>query len=84
MHVVGHQAVCQDAKFVHLGVLAQQFEVYLAQLARQKYVLPGIPALRNMVRRTNGDDPSESWHSDEVVVGVNRGSRKIWKRLIYP
>ncbi len=82
MHVIGHEAVSQDAKAVSVGMFGEQFEVDAAQIVTQKDVLAGIAALGDVMRCAHGNHAFGSRHVKTQCREQVGALTKTRKRLV--
>ena len=54
MNMIRHKAISGQFKMVFLSLLLKQFKIYSPVIIDEKYLLPIVAALRNVVRKSCG------------------------------
>jgi hypothetical protein len=63
MDMVGHQTVAEERQAVHLNALTQEIKINLAVRIAVKDEPSRVPALRHVVRHSDGHHPSQTRHN---------------------
>ncbi len=74
VHVVGHQAVRSHLDAARCTPLGHQFDVGVIVAIAKERPLPAVPSLRDMMRKTGGNDTCYSRHASIVRASVQKGN----------
>ena len=67
MHMVGHQAVAQQRQLVELYVFPEEIQIHQTLVIGREQKLPGIAALRHMVRDIYDYDTGKTCHHKQDI-----------------
>jgi hypothetical protein len=62
VNVIAHQAPTQDTQSVPFRMFAQDFKISSAVFVREKYILPVVAALRDVVRHVGDNETGPTCH----------------------
>ena len=70
MDMVGHQAVRPDLNLLGTAPLRHQFAGSLVVLVAKERLLPTVPALGDVMRKTRYDNTCQSGHEERLSVAA--------------